>query len=128
MLSSEPVREGKKRGNIPKHIRTEVLERANNKCEFPGCCLKEGDIDPISGGKVKLQVDHINPHASFGDDDISNYQALCPRHQVKKKNFYAGKDMKPDLRVFVNNAGKKEKMYKGRHMKKILVSSCDCLF
>lgn len=72
-----------------------ILQRANNKCEWIedgiACTLKEGDIDPVGGGKVKLTPDHITPHSidpSIDPNDLTKWRVLCSRHQVTKKNFF----------------------------------------
>jgi hypothetical protein len=71
-----------------------VLARCNNTCEWneggETCNLRDGDIDPIGGGTVRLQADHksphsINPEADPADPDA--WQALCGRHQVVKKKL-----------------------------------------
>jgi hypothetical protein len=73
----------------------EVLRRANYRCEWREgdtlCGLREGDADPVGGGRVKLTPDHKRPHAiDPGSDpkDVSAWQALCGRHQVIKKNYW----------------------------------------
>jgi len=72
-----------------------VLERANCKCEWNEggitCGLREGDIDPIGGGRVRLTPDHKTPHAmdpEIDPYDPDKWQALCGRHQVMKKNYW----------------------------------------
>ena len=44
-----------------------ILERAKNTCEWSDdgqlCRLKNGVIDPIGGGTVKLTPDHLTPHS-----------------------------------------------------------------
>lgn len=72
-----------------------VLARANNRCEWTEgghhCRLAEGDIDPIGGGTVKLTPDHMQPHSvnpNSDPNDPAQWQALCGRHQVVKKNFW----------------------------------------
>jgi hypothetical protein len=72
-----------------------VLERACYKCEWEDkgvrCNLKDGDLDPVGGGTVKLTPDHKTPHAIEPETDPTNadkWQALCGRHQVLKKNFW----------------------------------------
>ena len=72
-----------------------VLDRANNACEWVDgtirCNLKNGDIDPIGGGTVRLTPDHKTPHSLDPTADPKNpdkWQALCGRHQVMKKNFW----------------------------------------
>jgi hypothetical protein len=72
-----------------------VLENAGYRCEWSEggqrCGLREGDVDPIGGGCVKLTPDHKRPHSvDFKADpqDASQWQALCGRHQVMKKNYW----------------------------------------
>ena len=73
----------------------EVLHRADYKCQWregtETCGLRNGDIDPIGGGTVKLTPDHKRPHAIDPAADPKNpdaWQALCGRHQVVKKNYW----------------------------------------
>lgn len=72
-----------------------VLERAGYACEWNEagmvCGLKEGENDPVGGGRVKLTPDHKNPHSLNPDADPKDpeqWQALCGRHQVTKKNYW----------------------------------------
>jgi len=93
-----------------------VLKRANYSCEWEAdgirCNLHEGDIDPIGGGTVRLQADHLRPHSS-GDtvdvDDPDAWQALCGRHQVMKKNYWDSKTGKMNVVAILQAAGKKDK-------------------
>ena len=48
-------------------VRYEVLKRANGRCELCG----------ISKDEKALEVDHIVPKNTGGEDSINNYQALC---------------------------------------------------
>jgi hypothetical protein len=72
-----------------------VLERAGYACEWNEggmvCGLKGGENDPVGGGQVKLTPDHKNPHSLNPDADPKDpeqWQALCGRHQVTKKNYW----------------------------------------
>lgn len=72
-----------------------VLARSQNKCAWTEgghvCGLAEGDIDPVGGGTVKLTPDHKTPHSVSPNSDPSDpeqWQALCGRHQVVKKNYW----------------------------------------
>lgn len=68
-----------------------VLGHARHTCEWPGCGLREGDIDPVGGGTVRLTPDHKVPHSIDPASDPANvtaWQALCGRHQVTKKNLW----------------------------------------
>jgi hypothetical protein len=73
----------------------DVLRRANYRCEWQEgdtvCGLREGNIDPVGGGRVKLTPDHKRPHAidpRSDPEDPNAWQALCGRHQVIKKNYW----------------------------------------
>lgn len=55
------------------------------------CSLKHDDIDPVGGGTVRLTPDHKMPHSIHADADASDpnqWQPLCGRHQVMKKNYW----------------------------------------
>jgi hypothetical protein len=72
-----------------------VLARANHRCEWLEgsviCGLREGEQDPIGGGTVRLTPDHKEPHSVNPNPDPDNpndWQALCGRHQVMKKNYW----------------------------------------
>lgn len=72
-----------------------VLKRAGFCCEWNDggtkCDLHEGSLDPIGGGTVKLTPDHMTPHSvdpNSDPNDPSQWQALCGRHQVTKRNYW----------------------------------------
>ncbi len=72
-----------------------VLRDANYRCAWDEggmiCALRQGDIDPVGGGTVRLTPDHKLPHsldASADPQDISRWQPLCGRHQVMKRNYW----------------------------------------
>jgi len=111
MLSSE------KRSNAGKRIKPDkitwnaVLERANDACEWTEgneiCGLKQDTIDPISGGKVKLTPDHKNPHSINPDTDpkdMNQWQALCGRHQVMKKNYWDSNTGKMNVYAIIQSS------------------------
>ena len=93
-----------------------VLERSNNSCEWNEaghkCGLQEGEIDAISGGKVKLTPDHKNPHSVNPNSDPNNaeqWQALCGRHQVTKKNYWDNNTGKLNIYAIIQTASTSEK-------------------
>lgn len=95
MLSPEKREKVNKRVLPTKECWNMVLKRANNCCEWTEggivCGLKEGDIDPVGGGRVKLTPDHAKPHslgAGVNPNNPDEWQALCGRHQVVKKNYW----------------------------------------
>ena len=71
-----------------------VLDNYNHKCAWTEggirCPLQSGDVDPVGDGTVKLTPDHKTPHAiydSVDEWDLAEWQPLCWRHQVMKKNY-----------------------------------------
>jgi len=95
LMPTAEKRRSAQRVRITKGAWKEVLRRANGTCEWAdgglSCGLRDGEIDPIGGGRVRLTPDHKRPHsvdpmADPGDPDA--WQALCGRHQVLKRNFW----------------------------------------
>jgi hypothetical protein len=94
-----------------------VLTRSNSTCEWneagQHCGLREGDIDPIGGGTVRLQADHKTPHTMHAQpdrDDPNSWQALCGRHQVIKKNFWDNTNGKLNVYAIVQAAPQSVKL------------------
>jgi hypothetical protein len=72
-----------------------ILARSENTCEWTEgghvCRLREGEIDPVGGGTVRLTADHMTPHSINSVTDTTDpgqWRALCGRHQVMKKNYW----------------------------------------
>lgn len=93
-----------------------ILQRANNACEWIEdgqlCGLREGAVDPIGGGTVKLTPDHTTPHSvnpNSDPTDPSQWQALCGRHQVMKKNFWDGTTGKMNILAILQAASATQK-------------------
>lgn len=77
------------------HTWEQVLKTANYRCVWnesgTHCSLRQGDIDPVGGGTVRLTPDHRLPHSLNADadpHDASKWQPLCGRHQVMKRNYW----------------------------------------
>lgn len=93
-----------------------VLKRGNYRCEWDEggiqCGLAEGEIDPVGGGTVRLTADHKRPHSmnpASDPNDPDQWQALCGRHQVIKKNFWDSQSGKLNAYAIVQAASKDEK-------------------
>lgn len=93
-----------------------VLKRADNACEWTEgnevCGLKQGAIDPIGGGKVKLTPDHKKPHSinpNTDPKDANQWQALCGRHQVMKKNYWDSSTGKMNVYAIMQSSTAAEK-------------------
>ncbi len=96
---------------LPAAVRRAVIAR-DGACRFKlgsgqECGLADGDIDPETGRPAKLSVDHDIPRSAGGSDDPSNLQAMCRRHQLAKRNFYAG--ARPYLPAVLKAASRQEK-------------------
>jgi hypothetical protein len=94
----------------------EILARANYCCEWNEagqvCGLRQGEIDPIGGGIVYLTPDHKNPHSlnpNSDPNDVSQWQALCGRHQVIKKNYWDSNTGKMNVYAIIQSSTKQEK-------------------
>jgi len=66
----------KSSGYVSGTIRYEVLKRAKFHCELCG----------ISAQEKALEVDHIIPRNCGGDDELSNFQALCYSCNAMKRD------------------------------------------
>lgn len=93
-----------------------VLERAGYRCEWKDgtivCGLREGDVDPVGGGTVHLTPDHRTPHqwaVEIDPRDPDQWQALCGRHQVMKKNYWDDLTGKLNVYAIVQAAPREEK-------------------
>jgi hypothetical protein len=93
-----------------------ILDKAKHCCEWKEdgktCGLKENEIDPIGGGKVKLTPDHKKPHSINPQSDpidAKQWQALCGRHQVMKKNYWDSSTGKMNVYAIIQSATAIEK-------------------
>lgn len=94
----------------------QVLERARYACEWREgdmvCGLRAASKDPVGGGTVRLTPDHKIPHAMQGEIDPTDpdeWQALCGRHQVMKKNYWDDSTGWLNVYAIVQSASDEEK-------------------
>jgi hypothetical protein len=94
----------------------EVLANADSACQWTEdnqiCGLRDGEIDPIGGGSVKLTADHKSPHSVNPDadpNDSNQWQVLCGRHQVMKKNYWDSNTGKMNIYAIIQSATAPEK-------------------
>lgn len=73
----------------------DVLDHYGHRCAWTEsgttCGLRQGDVDPVGGGTVRLTPDHKMPHSIHAEADPGDpdkWQPLCGRHQVMKKNYW----------------------------------------
>ena len=93
-----------------------VLLRAQHRCEWSEdgqrCGLAEGEQDPIGGGTVKLTPVHVTPHSINPNTDTTDpkqWQSLCGRHQVMKKNYWDSGSGKINVVGILQSASKPQK-------------------
>lgn len=94
----------------------EVLARHDHRCSWTEggitCGLRDGDVDPVGGGTVKLTPDHRIPHslhAEVDPNDPAKWQPLCGRHQVMKKNYWNDETGWLNVMAIVQSASESEK-------------------
>ncbi len=116
MISADRRRGAGKRVLPTKETWKAVLHRAQSSCEWnegnEHCGLKDGEVDPIGGGTVKLTPDHMTPHSINCESDRTNpeaWRALCGRHQVIKKNFWDNATGKLNVYAIVQSASRRDK-------------------
>ena len=92
------------------------LKEADYRCAWDQdgqpCRLREGDIDPVGGGTVRLTPDHKQPHSlnpAVDPHDSSRWQPLCGRHQVMKKNYWDDETGWLNVVAIVQAASEQEK-------------------
>ena len=95
---------------------SEALEAADFRCAWIDdgqlCGLRQGDIDPVGGGTVRLTPDHKQPHSLNPDidpGDSSKWRPLCGRHQVMKKNYWDDETGWLNVIAIVQSASEAEK-------------------
>lgn len=125
MPTSEKRATAKKRVKIHPKTWQMVLKRANYRCEWNEegitCGLRSGDIDPVGGGTVHLTPDHKSPHAAgieIEPDNPEQWQALCGRHQVMKKNYWDDRTGWLNVYAIVQSASEREKRQVYEFLKK----------
>ncbi|MBS1972096.1 MAG: HNH endonuclease [Bdellovibrionales bacterium] len=67
-----------KRKSISLGIRRQLLRKAGNCCEF-----KDPKNGKRCGSKYQLQIDHIQPVAFGGGNDLENLRVLCRTHNLQ---------------------------------------------
>lgn len=65
-----------KRKKVPPAMQQKIFQRANNRCQYPGC---------EETGRRNLEVHHINMDPSDKDDE-DNLIVVCPNHHKKIHN------------------------------------------
>jgi len=91
---------------ISAKLRAEVLDRNGFTCQM--CGLTPGDIDPMTGRKVRLHLGHIKDKSLGGKDELSNLRALCSTCNQGAKNITAEKPTGLWLLSQIRRAGQDE--------------------
>lgn len=74
---------------ISQRLRAEVLDRNGFTCQ--SCGLTPGELDPVTGRKVRLHIAHIVDKALGGKDEASNLRTFCSSCNQGAKNVTAEK-------------------------------------
>ena len=93
-----------------------VLVKHDHRCAWTEggikCGLRNGEIDPVGGGTVKLTPDHRIPHsihAEVDPNDETKWQPLCGRHQVMKRNYWDDETGWLNVIAIVQSSSEKQK-------------------
>lgn len=107
VLSEPPPNDGIRfaRG-ISKRLRAEVLDRNGFTCQM--CGLTPGDMDPLTGRKVRLHIGHIKDKNLGGKEELSNLRTLCSTCNQGAKNVTGEKPSTIWLLSQVRRAGQEE--------------------
>lgn len=71
------------RARYPKNwreIRQEILGRADHCCEWPGCGVANGSMNPRTGSRVVLTIAHLDHQPE--NCAHSNLMAMCQEHHL----------------------------------------------
>jgi len=91
---------------ISAKLRAEVLDRNGSTCQM--CGATPGEIDPVTGRKVRLHIGHIKDKSLGGKDELSNLRALCSTCNQGAKNITAEKPTWLWLLSQIRRAGQDE--------------------
>jgi 5-methylcytosine-specific restriction endonuclease McrA len=83
------VRPKRRSRHIPAPVRDEVFARDQGRCTYKGKTGKR------CGSTQALQIDHIQPFARGGSNDVSNLRLLCAKHnRLAAEEVYGANVMK----------------------------------
>ena len=91
---------------ISAKLRAQVLDRNGFTCQM--CGLTPGDIDPMTGRKVRLHLGHIKDKNLGGKPELSNLRALCSTCNQGAKNITGEKPSGIWLLSQIRRAGQDE--------------------
>ena len=93
---------------ISAKLRAEVLDRNGFTCQM--CGLTPGDVDPVTGRKVRLHIGHRVDKSHGGKDELSNLFALCSSCNQGAKNLTAEKPSAIWLLTHIRRAGRDDQI------------------
>lgn len=62
-------------------VRARILERAGNRCEWPGCGARNGHAHPVTSSRVVLTIAHLDHTPEHCEDE--NLMAMCQLHHLR---------------------------------------------
>lgn len=93
---------------ISQKLRAQVLERNGFTCQM--CGATPGDIDEVTGRKVRMHLGHIKDKSLGGKDELSNLRTLCSSCNQGAKNVTQEKPTTIWLLAQVRRAGQDEQL------------------
>ena len=116
MPSAEKRSTASRRSRPTASVWADVLIAHNSTCAWEeggiSCGLREGEIDPVGGGTVRLTPDHKTPHSVHADADAldpDRWQPLCGRHQVMKRNYWDDESGWLNVMAILQSASEEQK-------------------
>lgn len=93
---------------IPIQLQDELLAREDPICQM--CGVIPGDIDDVTGVKVRFNIEYIVDKSLGGKEDLSNLRTLCSTCNQGAKNITAEKPTVLWLLSQVRRAGQDEQL------------------
>ena len=87
-LTQEFIKQRAKQKNtngISANVRRVVFQRDKGECQF------SGEAGKVCGSRIRLEVDHIQPRAMGGSDEIENLRCICQIHNLFRAEQTFGK-------------------------------------
>jgi hypothetical protein len=74
----------KRKASVPAKVKREVRARDGGKCQWPTAS------GGVCGSEVRLEIDHVHPHAKGGKSTAENCRLLCKAHNLEAARLAYG--------------------------------------